>query len=103
MTVHDLAAWHEQEQDVLVVDVREPFEWLEGHIAGAVHLPMFEAVQRAAELPAGRPKAVVCAGGLRSSTAISALKRHVSGPWFNVTGGMSAWLKAGYGVRRPTV
>ena len=100
MTVHDLAAWHEQEQDVLVIDVREPFEWLEGHIPGAVHLPMFEAVQRAAELPAGRPKAVVCAGGLRSSTTISALKRQVSGPWFNVTGGMSAWLKAGYGVRR---
>jgi glyoxylase-like metal-dependent hydrolase (beta-lactamase superfamily II)/rhodanese-related sulfurtransferase len=101
ITVHDLAAWHEQEQDVVVIDVREPFEWLEGHIPGAVHLPMFEAVRRAAELPAGRPKAVVCAGGLRSSTTISALKRQVSGPWFNVTGGMSAWLKAGYGVRRP--
>ena len=29
-----------------------------------------------------------------------ALKRLVPGPWFNVTGGMSAWVKAGYGVRR---
>ena len=102
ITVHDLAAWHEQEQDVVVVDVREPGEWLDGHIAGAVHLPMFEAVRRAAELPATRPKAVVCAGGLRSSTAISALKRVVPGPWFNVAGGMSAWVKAGYGVRRPS-
>jgi hydroxyacylglutathione hydrolase len=101
ITVHDLSAWHEQEQDVLVVDVREPLEWLDGHIAGAMHLPMFEAVRRATELPAGRPKAVVCAGGLRSSTTISALKRAVPGPWFNVTGGMAAWLKAGYGVRRP--
>jgi hydroxyacylglutathione hydrolase len=100
ITVHDLATWHEQEQDVVVVDVREPLEWLDGHIAGAVHLPMLEAVRRAAELPANRPKAVVCAGGLRSSTTISALKRLVPGPWFNVTGGMSAWLKAGYGVRR---
>jgi rhodanese-related sulfurtransferase len=60
-------------------------------------------VRRAAELPPGRPKAVVCAGGLRSSTTISALKRQVGGPWFNVTGGMSAWLKAGYGVRRESV
>jgi hydroxyacylglutathione hydrolase len=100
ITVHDLATWHEQEQDVVVVDVREPLEWLDGHIAGAVHLPMLEAVRRAAELPASRPKAVVCAGGLRSSTTISALKRLVPGPWFNVAGGMSAWLKAGYGVRR---
>jgi hydroxyacylglutathione hydrolase len=101
ITVHELATWLEQRADVLVVDVREPFEWLEGHIADAAHVPMFEAVRRAAELPADRPKAVVCAGGLRSSTTISALKRHVPGPWFNVTGGMSAWLKAGYGVRRP--
>jgi hydroxyacylglutathione hydrolase len=100
ITVHDLAAWHEQEQDVVVIDVREPLEWLEGHIAGAMHVPMFEAVRRAAELPAGRPKAVVCAGGLRSSTTISALKRQIGGPWFNVTGGMAAWVKAGYSVRR---
>ncbi|OLD84870.1 MAG: hypothetical protein AUG55_02140 [Candidatus Rokubacteria bacterium 13_1_20CM_4_70_13] len=82
------------------VQVREPFEWLEGHVQGATHLPMFEAVARAAELPADRPKAVVCAGGLRSSTTISALKRRVPGPWLNVTGGMGAWLKAGYGVTR---
>src|SRR5881396_466580 len=84
----------------VVVDVREPFEWLEGHVPGALHVPMFEAVARASELPADRPKAVVCAGGLRSSTTISALKRRVPGPWLNVTGGMAAWLKAGYGVTR---
>src|SRR2546428_8014843 len=84
----------------VVVAAREPFEWLEGPVQGAMPLPMFEAVARAAELPADRPKAVVCAGGLRSSTTISALKRRVPGPWFNVTGGMGAWLKAGYGVTR---
>jgi glyoxylase-like metal-dependent hydrolase (beta-lactamase superfamily II)/rhodanese-related sulfurtransferase len=100
ITVHELSTWLEQGQDVVVVDVREPFEWLDGHIADAVHLPMLEAERRAAELPPDRPKAVVCAGGLRSSTTISALKRHVPGPWFNVTGGMSAWQKAGYAVRR---
>jgi rhodanese-related sulfurtransferase len=99
--VHELAAWLEQRADVAVVDVREPFEWLDGHIADAIHVPMGEAVRRAGEVPVERPKAVICAGGLRSSTAISALKRHVPGPWFNVTGGMGAWSKAGYGVRRP--
>src|SRR5262249_7654828 len=63
----------------VVIAVREPFEWLEGHVSGAMHVPMFEAVARAGELPADRPKAVVCAGGLRSSTTISALKRRVPG------------------------
>jgi rhodanese-related sulfurtransferase len=99
ITAYDLHTMLEGE-GVVVVDVREPFEWLEGHVQGATHLPMFEAVARAAELPADRPKAVVCAGGLRSSTTISALKRRVPGPWLNVTGGMGAWLKAGYGVTR---
>jgi hydroxyacylglutathione hydrolase len=99
ITAYDLHTMLEAD-GVVVIDVREPFEWLEGHVAGALHVPMFEAVARAGELPADRPKAVVCAGGLRSSTTISALKRRVPGPWLNVTGGMAAWLKAGYGVSK---
>ena len=51
ITVHELSTWLEQRQDVVVVDVREPVEWLDGHIADAAHMPMFEAVRRAAELP----------------------------------------------------
>jgi hydroxyacylglutathione hydrolase len=100
ITVHDLSEWLDQGKDVAVIDVREPFEWLEGHIAGAMHVPMLEAVRRLAELPADRPKAVLCAGGLRSSTVISALARRGVTNWFNVTGGMSAWVKAGYPVDR---
>jgi rhodanese-related sulfurtransferase len=95
VTVYDLAEWREERRDVLVIDVREPFEWREGHIEGALHLPMLEAVRRLAEVPRDRPKAVVCAGGLRSSTVISALQRQGIDGWFNVTGGMTAWVKAG--------
>jgi hydroxyacylglutathione hydrolase len=97
ITVHDLATWREERPELVVVDVREPFEWDEGHIAGALHLPLREVVRRAGELPAARPKAVLCAGGLRSSTAISALRAAgLGGDWYNVTGGMTAWQKAGY-------
>jgi hydroxyacylglutathione hydrolase len=100
ITVYDLAEWLDERRDVVVIDVREPFEWREGHIPGALHLPMLEAAGRRDECPADRPKAVLCAGGLRSSTVISALKRHSPGRWFNVTGGMTAWLKAGHPVTR---
>ena len=99
ISVHDLEQWLDDRRDLVVIDVREPFEWLEGHIDGALHLPMMEALQRAGDVPADRPKAVVCAGGLRSSTVISALMRAGLGDWYNVTGGMTAWQKAGY----PTV
>ena len=100
ITVNDLAEWLEEGRDLLVIDVREPFEWREAHIGGALHLPMLEAVERRSEALPDRPKAVLCAGGLRSSTVISALKRQGIQGWYNVSGGMTAWLKAGYPVER---
>src|SRR5881296_106464 len=100
ITVSELAEWLEQGRDVAVIDVREHAEWIDGHIDGAIHLPMLEAAARRAEVPADRPKAVLCAGGLRSSTAISALKRHGLQGWYNVTGGMTAWKRFGYPVVR---
>jgi hydroxyacylglutathione hydrolase len=100
ITVYTLAEWLDERKDVVVIDVREPFEWREGHVEGAVHLPMLEAIRRLAEIPPERPKAVLCAGGLRSSTVISALKRQGLGHWYNVTGGMTAWLKAGHPISR---
>ncbi len=100
ITVHELAEWIEQGREITVIDVREHSEWLAGHIEGAVHLPMLEAPARRAEVPPDRPKAVLCAGGLRSSTAISALKRHGLQGWYNVTGGMTAWMRSGYPVVR---
>jgi hydroxyacylglutathione hydrolase len=97
ISVHDLATMKEERPDLVIVDVREPFEWDEGHIEGAQHLPMGEAIRRRAEVAVGRPTAVVCAGGLRSSLVISALAREgVEVSWFNVAGGMTAWTRAGY-------
>jgi hydroxyacylglutathione hydrolase len=96
ITVHDLATMKEERPDLVIIDVREPFEWEEGHIDGALHVPMPEALSRKDLVPAGRPKAVVCAGGLRSSTVISALSRAGLTDWYNVIGGMTAWQKAGY-------
>jgi len=102
VTVHELATMREERPDLVVVDVREPFEWDEGHIEGAVHIPMGEAARRMGELPRERSKAVLCAGGLRSSTVISALSREGVIDWYNVIGGMTAWVKAGYPTVRST-
>ena len=100
ISVHELEQWIDEGHEVDVIDVREPAEWMEGHIARALHVPMLEAVKRRDELAPGRAKAVVCAGGLRSSAVISALKRHGLSNFYNVTGGMAAWTKAGYAVER---
>jgi glyoxylase-like metal-dependent hydrolase (beta-lactamase superfamily II)/rhodanese-related sulfurtransferase len=96
ISVHDLATMRDERPDLVVIDVRELFEWDEGHIDGALHLPMSEALVRKDLVPEGRPKAVLCAGGLRSSTVISALARAGLTDWYNVIGGMTAWQKGGY-------
>jgi hydroxyacylglutathione hydrolase len=101
ITVHDLATMREEQPDLVVVDVREPAEWDDGHIAGAIKIPMGQAVERMREIPADRPKAVLCAGGLRSSSVISALMRAGMTGMYNVAGGMREWSKAGYPAVKP--
>src|SRR2546425_4035619 len=60
-TVPQISAWdlHTllESGEAVVVDVREPFEWLEGHVQGAMHPPMFEAGARAPPLPPPPPQA----------------------------------------------
>src|SRR5215510_1288885 len=73
VTAPELARRLQAGGDLVVLDVREPLEWEEGHIAGAVHIPMREVAGRAGELPRDRPIALVCRGGPRSSLVGSML------------------------------
>lgn len=57
-----------------VLDVRRYDEWVDGHLAGAVHMPMHELLRRTDELPAGTAH-VHCASGFRASIAASLLDR----------------------------
>lgn len=102
VTVHELATFREKRPELVIIDVREFFEWLEGYIEGARHLPMLDAMRRFGELPPEHPKAAICSLGLRSSTVISALKQRGLQGWYNVSGGMTAWQKAGLPTVKPS-
>jgi glyoxylase-like metal-dependent hydrolase (beta-lactamase superfamily II)/rhodanese-related sulfurtransferase len=77
-----------------VLDVRRPPEWREGHIEGALHVPLAELPARAGELPQDAPLAIICASGYRSSIASSVLERMGIRRVSNVVGGMTAWTAA---------
>jgi hydroxyacylglutathione hydrolase len=82
---------------LLVVDVREPPEWSQNHIPGAVSLPLSELRERLSSLPR-EPLLVHCAHEFRSTIANSLLERagfRVS----HLVGGFAAWRQAS-GVRR---
>ena len=76
-----------------VIDVREPMEYLSGHVPGAQLIPMGQLASRLAEIPRNVPIYVICASGNRSSTMTSFLVRAGYNAW-SVAGGTSAWAGA---------
>jgi glyoxylase-like metal-dependent hydrolase (beta-lactamase superfamily II)/rhodanese-related sulfurtransferase len=89
--------------DLQVLDVRRPGEYESGHAPRAATAPLSslnESLPRL-KLDPAKMTAVICAGGYRSSAATSILQPRGFQNLLNVTGGTSAWIKAGYEVEMP--
>lgn len=84
----------------LVLDVREPWEFRQGHIPGARHISLGDLAGRVAELDPARPVAVICATGARSRSAAALLSQKGFATVYNITGGTLGWQQAGLGVER---
>jgi rhodanese-related sulfurtransferase len=81
--------------DVDVIDVREPHEWLGGHLPGSRHIPLgrFREGPKAA-LP--RDGVIfVCAAGVRSHTAARLAEAVGLTRIYNMAGGTRSWQSAG--------
>lgn len=74
-----------------IVDVREPGEWAQGHIPGAIHIPLGSLAMRAKDLDPGRPVIAVCRSGNRSLTAAEILLRSGFTDAKSMAGGMNSW------------
>ena len=77
----------------LLLDVREHYEWREGHARGARHLPLGELSQRLSEIPTDREVLVICRSGNRSRSAAGLLQRAGYKQVVNVRGGTTAWMR----------
>jgi sulfur-carrier protein adenylyltransferase/sulfurtransferase len=87
----------------LFVDVREPDEWDEGHIPGAIHLPRGRLEGRIEGLvpDKGRPLVLYCSGGSRSAFATKVLGELGYEEVVNLAGGFTDWKRNGFDVTIP--
>lgn len=76
-----------------VYDVRKPGEWGNGHVEGAVHIPLAELDQHMEELSGDGPHYIHCQGGYRSMIAASILKARGIDDVIDVAGGYGAISK----------
>ncbi|MDX5474866.1 MAG: sulfurtransferase TusA family protein [Bacillaceae bacterium] len=78
-------------EDVVVIDVREPAEYAFGHIPGAISMPIGELETLANDVNKEATIYVVCRTGTRSDLAAKILSEKGFTNVFNVVPGMSKW------------
>ncbi|MGF1503992.1 MAG: rhodanese-like domain-containing protein [Anaerolineae bacterium] len=86
--------------DHTLIDVRTASEFREGHMPGTINIPLNEIGRRTDEIPTNRPVVLVCATGNRSGAAARQLAGAGREHLYNLTGGISAWARAGHPVER---
>ncbi|MBW2415803.1 MAG: methyltransferase domain-containing protein [Deltaproteobacteria bacterium] len=81
----------------VVLDVRTPEEFAEGHVPGAINVPHDQIEQRIAELEPYRDREVVlyCRSGRRAGFAGETLSRAGFANLLHLSGDMSAWHAEG--------
>jgi rhodanese-related sulfurtransferase len=82
----------------VLIDVRQPSEYNEAHIPGAVLIPLPSLPSRLSEIPADRDVYVHCHMGGRSARAVDYLRANGRPNSYNVSGGLEAWEDAGLPV-----
>ncbi len=93
----DFKAKVESTQSAVILDVRTPEEYHDGHLANAVNMDWNDDAfgQQIKPLDKNAPVFVYCYGGGRSSAAAKELRKQGFKEVYDLKGGMSAWREAG--------
>jgi len=87
---------------VVIVDVRTPEEFQQGHVPNAINVPLSDIIDDPAILSTSKEKAIVlyCRSGYRAGKAAEALQKEGHQNLRHLKGDMQAWLKAGLPVEK---
>lgn len=80
-----------QDGAAIIIDVRTPGEYGEGHIPGVMNIPLNELEQRMGEVPGDKKVILICRTGNRSAQGAKLLRDKGMDNVFNSAGGMTTW------------
>ena len=83
------------EDRIVLIDVREIYEFDAERIAGSVNLPLSAFTSEAVVAPAGKTVVISCAGGVRSARAVQQCRLDGLDITDHLAGGINAWKAAG--------
>jgi rhodanese-related sulfurtransferase len=86
--------------DAEVIDVRRPYEWEAGRIAGARHIEVNELTGEAESISRDKTVIFYCRSGSRSALAAAAF-RQAGWDAYNLAGGLRGWVEDGLALEPP--
>lgn len=98
INVRELKNRLEQDPALTIIDVRELYEWQNGHIPEATHIPKGELFSKITSTFPDKKKAIYlqCQGGVRSLDAAHSLIELGYEDVYSVEGGLNAWITSGF-------
>jgi phage shock protein E len=96
ISVSDASAMIQSSSNLLVVDVRTPQEYAQGHLKGAINIPLSDLPLQIGGLDRNRPILVYCRTGYRSAQASAILVKAGFTQVYSMEGGITAWINSGY-------
>ncbi len=96
-----LAVTKMNNDSTVIVDVREPHEYIKGHIENAINIPLgkFSEKVHAIEKYKAQPIIVVCQSGSRAAPACKTLVKENFEHVFNMIGGMQSWQDNNFPIK----
>jgi adenylyltransferase/sulfurtransferase len=92
ITAQELDAFRARSADLVILDVREPYEVQICRIQGSTVIPLGELPKRVNELDPSRPLVVHCKVGGRSAKAVAFLRENGFPQALNLKGGILSWI-----------
>lgn len=86
---------------LLVLDVRTPQEYADGHVPGAVNVPYDQLASRLAEVPKDKDVVLYCKSGRRAGIAADTLAANGYTRLSHLEGDMNAWVEKGRPIAKP--